>query len=79
MRTSVGRGEHVTKSEFSRRLRKARQSRQISDQEVDLLFDVFDKVKDGMLTLEEFSSDEAARWDREKERQLAGPTRDGQH
>ena len=76
MKSSVGRGVAVTKSEFRRRLRTARQSRQISDKEVDLLFGVFDRVKDGMLTLEEFSSDEAARWDREKERQVSDPTRD---
>ena len=68
MKSSVGQGESITKADFRRRLRRARQSQQITDQEVDLLFEVFDKVKDGMLTLEEFSSEKAARWDREKDR-----------
>jgi Ca2+-binding EF-hand superfamily protein len=57
LKTSVGKGVAVTKAEFRQRLRKARQSQYISDSEVDLLFGVFDKVKDGILTLEEFSAD----------------------
>lgn len=68
LKTSVGKGMSVTKAEFQRRLRKARQSQYISDDEVHLLFQVFDKVKDGLLTLEEFSPDKAAvRWDRDKD------------
>lgn len=69
LKTSVGRGLVVSKADFRRRLRKARQSQYISDNEVDLLFDVFDRVKDGLLTLEEFSSDKASRWDREKDKE----------
>ena len=68
MKTSVGQGIPIDKADFRRRLRKARQSQQITDKEVDLLFGVFDKVKDGLLTLEEFSSEKAARWDRAKDK-----------
>lgn len=67
LKNSVGKGVSVSKAEFRRRLRKARQSRYVSDHEVDLLFDVFDKVKDGLLTLEEYNPDKAARRDREKD------------
>ena len=73
LKTSVGKGLTVSKADFQRRLRKARQSQYISDEEVDLLFDVFDRVKDGLLTLEEFSSDKASRWDREKDKEKNGP------
>lgn len=64
LKTSIGRGISIDKKEFLERLRKARQSKQITDKEVDLLFGVFDRVKDGLLTLEDFSSEKAARWDR---------------
>ena len=79
MRSSVGQGQSVTKEEFRRRLRRARESHHVSDSEVDLLFGVFDKVKDGLLTLDEFSSGEAARYDRDQlssERHSAEPQSD---
>lgn len=68
MKTSVGQGVAITRADFRQRWRKARQSEYISDQEVDLVFGVFDKVKDGLLTLEEFSPEKTARWDLEKEK-----------
>lgn len=69
LKTSVGKGEAITKEDFRFRLRHARESRTVSQQEVDLLFPVFDVVKDGLLTLEDFSSDEASRFDRDKEKE----------
>jgi len=77
LKTSVGKDVAVTKADFRRRLRKARQSQYISDNEVDLLFEVFDKVKDGLLTLEDFSSDKASRWDRDRDKELKDPPIDG--
>lgn len=70
LKTSVGKGISVSKADFRRRLRRARESQFISDNEVNLLFSVFDRVRDGLLTLEEFSSDATARLDRniDKER-----------
>lgn len=71
LKTSVGKGMTVSKADFRRRLRRARQTQFISDSEINLLFDIFDRVRDGLLNLEEFSSDQAARWDREKDKERA--------
>jgi hypothetical protein len=70
LKTSVGQGLSITKDDFRERLRKARSSQYVTDREVDLLFPIFDVVKDGLLSLEDFSSDEASRWDRGKDKEL---------
>jgi EF-hand domain pair len=45
---------HITKQEFRAKLRKARHSGDISDQEVELLFSVMDSVKDGLIGKDDF-------------------------
>lgn len=42
-------GAAVSKTEFREKLQQARQSGEVTDQEVDLLFHVLDAVKDGMI------------------------------
>ena len=49
------RGKGIDKETFSVLLREARRSRQIDSKEVDLLFDVFDKVKDGVIGSEDIN------------------------
>lgn len=49
VKSTLEQGTHVTKDEFRDKLRKARQSGEITNKEVDLLFHVMDTVKDGMI------------------------------
>ncbi|KAL7566746.1 hypothetical protein ACA910_017794 [Epithemia clementina (nom. ined.)] len=49
------RGKAIDKEGFRALLREARRTKQISNKEVDLLFDVFDKVKDGVIGLEDIN------------------------
>jgi hypothetical protein len=55
-KTVVESGQPVDKALFRKTLRKARRSTVVSDAEVDLLFDVFDHVKDGSITGDDFRS-----------------------
>ena len=73
MKTSVGKGMAVTKADFRSRLRKARHNHYVSESEVDLLFGVFDKVKDGLLTLEDLSPDKVARLEKATDKRWDGP------
>ena len=59
LKSSVERGEAVSKEQFRVMLRNSRQSKEASTQEVDLLFDVFDKIKDGNLTSSDFQQDDS--------------------
>ena len=53
VKSTLEEGKPTTKDEFRIKLIKARQTGEITDQEVDLLFHVFDSVKDGMLDKED--------------------------
>ena len=53
VKSTLEEGKTITKDEFRVKLRKARQSGEITDKEVDLLFHVFDSVKDGLLDKED--------------------------
>lgn len=53
VKSTLEEGKTITKDEFRIKLRKARQSGEVTDKEVDLLFHVFDSVKDGMLDKED--------------------------
>lgn len=54
VKSTVEQGQILDKDTFRRILKKSRQDGHISNAEVDLLFDVFDRVKDGYIHLEEF-------------------------
>lgn len=54
LKSSVERGDAVSKEQFRIMLKNSRQSKEASTNEVDLLFDVFDKIKDGSLTASDF-------------------------
>jgi hypothetical protein len=54
LKTTVERGEVISKEQFRILLQNARQSRVVTTREVDLLFGVFDKIKDGNLTASDF-------------------------
>jgi magnesium transporter len=54
LKSSVERGECISKEQFRVMLKNSRQSNEASADEVDLLFDVFDKIKDGSLTPSDF-------------------------
>jgi hypothetical protein len=47
-------GEQMDKEHFRIMLTMARQTKKASDKEVDLLFDVFDSIKDGQLVADDF-------------------------
>ena len=47
-------GYGINRTQFKKELIKARRSAHATDEEVDLLFNVFDRVKDGHLTREDF-------------------------
>ena len=47
-------GTKMTKEEFKHQLATARQSRYVSDEEADLLFDVLNKNKDDFLNYDDF-------------------------
>ena len=58
----------MSKEEFRMRLKQARQSRKVTETEVDLLFDAMDVQKDGALFRDDFRgikkySNEANKWD----------------
>jgi hypothetical protein len=57
LKTTVERGDAISKDQFRILLQHARQSRVVTTREVDLLFDVFDKIKDGSLTASDFQND----------------------
>ena len=54
LQSTVERGHSLDKARFSTLLRRANGEREISAQEVDILFDVFDRVKDGNLNQYDF-------------------------
>jgi magnesium transporter len=54
LKTTVERGEVISKEQFRVLLQNARQYRTVTPREVDLLFDVFDKIKDGTLAANDF-------------------------
>lgn len=58
VKTVIEDGKILDKDQFRAVLRKARQTKKISPKEVELLFDVFDRVKDGHLTPEDFHQEE---------------------
>lgn len=47
-------GNKLDKEGFKQRLKESRHSKEVSDAEVELLFDVFDRIKDGTLTSRDF-------------------------
>ena len=51
----IHQGKRLDKNGFRDVIREVRRSKQISDEEVDLLFGVFDKVKDGALGSEDIA------------------------
>jgi magnesium transporter len=53
-KTTVEKGQSLDKTSFAALLRYARHSKKASIEELDLLFDVFDKIKDEKLTSEDF-------------------------
>eukprot|EP00527_Entomoneis_sp_CCMP2396_P002253 CAMPEP_0198146100 /NCGR_PEP_ID=MMETSP1443-20131203/27411_1 /TAXON_ID=186043 /ORGANISM="Entomoneis sp., Strain CCMP2396" /LENGTH=425 /DNA_ID=CAMNT_0043809935 /DNA_START=437 /DNA_END=1714 /DNA_ORIENTATION=+ len=53
--TAANKHIRLNKEDFHSLLRSARRSRDVTDQEVSLLFDVFDKVKDGEIGAEDLS------------------------
>jgi hypothetical protein len=55
-KTVIEAGSPVTKNVFRQTLKRARQSKSVSDAEVDLLFEVFDHIKDGSIGDEDFHS-----------------------
>jgi hypothetical protein len=55
LKHTVQRDKRLDKGEFRHVLSSARRSRQITDDEVDLLFEVFDRVKDGQIGSEDLS------------------------
>ena len=57
IKSSVERGTAVSKEQFRVLLKRSRQSNEATGQEIDLLFDIFDKIKDGSLTASDFHSD----------------------
>lgn len=54
-------GRSLDKEEFRAVFRKARQTKKVSRGEVDLLFDVFDRVKDGQIQRNDFESSDSMR------------------
>lgn len=54
LKPTVERGESVSKDQFRKLLNQSRQTKDATPQEVELLFDVFDTIKDGRLTLCDF-------------------------
>lgn len=54
IKTTVGRGDHIDKESFRKVLQEARMVTKATDEEVDLLFDVLDREKDGWLGFEDF-------------------------
>jgi magnesium transporter len=54
LKTTIERGEVINKEQFRVLLQHARNSRMVTSNEVDLLFEVFDKIKDGSLSAEDF-------------------------
>jgi magnesium transporter len=54
VKTTIENGKKIDKEEFRKTLKKARQSKKASQKEVDLLFEVLDRVHDGELTSEDF-------------------------
>ena len=57
LQSTVERGQALDKAKFSTLLKRAHGHREISEREVDLLFDVFDRVKDGSLNQYDFDED----------------------
>lgn len=53
VKTTIEQGKSVDKESFRKILKKARQSKRASQKEVDLLFDILDRVKDGELSPED--------------------------
>ena len=54
LQSTVERGQSLDKAMFSTLLKRANGDREISSREVDILFDVFDRVKDGNLNQYDF-------------------------
>ena len=54
LKTTIERGGVINKEQFRVLLQNARYSRVVTSNEVDLLFDVFDKIKDGSLSADDF-------------------------
>ena len=54
IKTTLDNRQSLNKEEFKSVLRRARQSKQVSSKEVDLLFNVFDTVQDGYISEEDF-------------------------
>jgi hypothetical protein len=54
LQSTVERGQSLDKAKFSALLQRANGEREISGREVDILFDVFDRVKDGNLNQYDF-------------------------
>lgn len=59
-KSSVERGEALSKEQFRVLLKNSRQSKEASTREVDLIFDVFDTIKDGSLKSSDFQQDDAS-------------------
>lgn len=55
-KNTVENGVSIDKAQFRRILTKARQSKKVTQKEVDLLFEVLDRVKDGELNNEDLSA-----------------------
>jgi Mg2+ and Co2+ transporter CorA len=54
VKSSLDHGTAISKDEFRVKLRQARQSGEVTDKEVDLLFHALDTVKDGMIGKDDF-------------------------
>lgn len=63
LQSTVERGQSLDKARFSTLLRRANGEREISSREVDILFDVFDRVKDGNLNQYDFDESSFAAGD----------------
>ena len=54
VKSTLDQGNTISKEEFRLKLILSRQSGEVTDDEVDLLFHVLDTVKDGMITKDDF-------------------------
>jgi hypothetical protein len=64
LRETVSQGKPVNKETFRTLLQQFRPANHVTEKEVDLLFDVFDRIKDGNLTASDMQ--ETARYRKEK-------------
>jgi Ca2+-binding EF-hand superfamily protein len=64
LKEAVSHGKPVNKETFRTLLQQFRPANNVTEKEVDLLFDVFDRIKDGNLTASDMQ--ETARYRKEK-------------